>query len=276
MSSPDICPEVALAISSNKKSKHCLPRALLGSFSWKGQLMGCKILMFNFSVEEKPHLSTFHKSFRKMLQDQYLLLAKGSLHISSQGKSHKRKGSPRQRSLPTSWKTTCLNLFKILDFCRAMLQICAIPHIADLWVLRKIWRKGWVRDAYNGEFWSLAASCTLIRAGQDFPALSSILDTPLLYPGVSEHPAASFSYTNSPFLRGALVAPSLPTPDSIWQLPAHRGCPCPNQLLVLMTEHKVLSSHTCSQPRSPGWWSKPLSPQHACYQELTACGQNQG
>lgn len=61
------------------------------------------MLAFNFSVEEKSHPFFLLEKLQEMLQDQYVLLAEALFPITSQGKSHNRKGSPRQSSLPTSW-----------------------------------------------------------------------------------------------------------------------------------------------------------------------------
>lgn len=127
----------------------------------------------------------------------------------------------------------------------------------------------------NSDFWP----CTLIRAAQGRSGRPSIVH--LLYRGVSEHSAASFSYISPPFWEVLLLLPRCPpqaafvslqhtevVPPQIssrswWQ--RTQGAPC---------------SHICSQPRteprSPCWWSKPLSPPNACYQQLTAYDQIRG
>lgn len=85
------------------------------------------------------------------------------------------------------------------DFCRAVLQICATPHSADLWVLRKLWKKR-RRSLQWRILISGLASCTL---------LGEVRTRLHCTPAVSraECPADWFSYTNPPFWEVFLLLP---------------------------------------------------------------------
>lgn len=133
-------------------------------------------------------------------------------------------------------------------------------------------------EAYNGEFRFLVLHLALfIRAAQGRSGLPCIVH--LLYPGLSEHPAASFSYTNPPFWEVLLLLPHCPPQAAFVSLQHTEVVPaqisfqsCWQNTRCSVLTHLFTAKNKAQEP----WLVIQALISPTCLlSQLTACGQIQ-
>lgn len=166
------------------------------------------------------------------------------------------------------------------EFCRAMLQIYAIPCITDLWFTEK----GWVGEAaYNGDIWFLILPLVSSVGWHRKDGVSLALYICCVQGWVSMHllglPLAThISSIQGGKGRGSWYSLIVHHRQQLLSLTSHiqarRGVPHPKRLTVLIPYEREKqrkfpnvthrSSKPRTGPRSPVLQSKPLSPSPAC------------